>query len=64
VNITMKAEAGHTYLVTSTQDYEKSRWRIVVRDEKADRTILKEGPYPLNKIRTGDNRESRIRYQS
>jgi hypothetical protein len=64
VDITMKAEAGHTYLVTSTQDYEKSRWRIVVRDEKADRTILKEGPYPLNKIRTGDNRESRIRYQS
>lgn len=64
VDITMKAEAGHTYLVTSKHDYEKSRWRIIVRDETADRTILKEGPYPLNKIRTGDNRESRIRYQS
>jgi len=64
VDITMKAEAGHTYLVTSKHDYEKSRWRIILRDETADRTILKEGPYPLNKIRTGDNRQDRIRYQS
>jgi len=64
VDIAMNAEAGHTYLVTSTHDYEKSRWRIVVRDETADRTILKEGPYPLNKIRTGDNRQARIIYQN
>ena len=55
----MNAEAGHTYLVTSTHDYEKSRWGVVVRDETARKTILKEGPYPLNKIRTGDNRQDR-----
>jgi len=60
VDITMTAEAGHTYLVTSTHDYEKSRWRVVVRDETAERTILKEGPYPLNRIRTGDNRQDRL----
>ena len=59
VDITMNAEAGHTYLVTSTHDYEKSRWGVVVRDETARKTILKEGPYPLNKIRTGDNRQDR-----
>jgi hypothetical protein len=64
VDITMNAEAGHTYLVTSTHDYEKSRWRVVVRDNTASRTILKEGPYPLTKIRTGDNRQDRIRNQN
>ena len=56
VDITIKAEAGHTYLVTSNHDYEKSTWNAVVRDETDDRRILREGPYPLNKIRTGDNR--------
>lgn len=63
VDITINAKAGHTYLVNSTHNYKKSRWHAVVRDETGDRRILKEGPYPLNKIRTGDNRESRIRYQ-
>ncbi len=63
VVITIEAEAGHIYLVTSSHDYEQSRWRILVKDQTARRTILKEGPYPLNKIRTGDNRESKIRYQ-
>jgi hypothetical protein len=59
VDITIKAEAGHTYLVTSNHDYQKSTWNAVVRDETDDRRILKEGPYPLNKIRTGDNRASK-----
>ena len=63
VDITINAKAGHTYLVNSTHNYEKSRWHAVVTDETGDRRILKEGPYPLNKIRTGDNRQSRIRYQ-
>lgn len=63
VDITINAKAGHTYLVNSTHNYKKSRWHAVVRDETGDRRILKEGPYPLNKIRTGDNRQSRIRYQ-
>jgi hypothetical protein len=58
VDITIKAEAGHTYLVTSNHDYEKSTWNAVVKDETDDKTILEEGPYPLNKIRTGDNREA------
>jgi hypothetical protein len=64
VDITMMAVAGHIYLVTSTHDYEKSRWGVVVRDETARRTILKEGPYPLNKIRTGDTREARTIFQN
>jgi hypothetical protein len=59
VDITIKAEAGHTYLVTSNHDYEKSTWNAVVRDETDDRTILEKGPYPLSKIRTGDNRNNR-----
>lgn len=63
VDITMKAEAGHTYLVTSIHDYKKSRWNAIVRDETDDRRILKEGPYPLNKIRTGDNRASKRIYR-
>ncbi len=63
VDITIKAEAGHTYLVTSIHDYEKSRWNAVVRDETDDRRIIKEGPYPLNKIRTGDNRDARRVYR-
>ena len=58
VDITIKAEAGHTYLLTSDHDYEKSTWNVVVRDETDDRTILEKGPYPLSKIRTGDNRAS------
>jgi hypothetical protein len=62
VDITMKAEAGHTYIVTSTHDYEKSTWHVIVKDETGDRRILKEGPYPLNKIRTGDNQEARRVY--
>ena len=61
VDITIKAEAGHRYLVTSNHDYEKSTWNTVVRDETDDRTILEEGPYPLNKIRTGDNRASGLK---
>ena len=56
LDITINAEAGHKYLLTSTHDYEKSRWHVVVRDETAGRSILKEGPYPLNKVRIGDNR--------
>jgi hypothetical protein len=64
VDITMKAEAGHTYLVTSNYDYQKSTWYAVVRDETDDRRILKEGPYPLNKIRTGDNQASSRVYRN
>ena len=41
VDITIKAEAGHTYLVTSNHDYEKSTWNAVVRDETDDRRILR-----------------------
>ncbi len=63
VDITIKAEAGHTYLVTSNHDYEKSTWNAVVRDETDDSIILKEGPYPLNKIRTGDNQASQHIYR-
>ena len=64
VDITIKAEAGHTYLVTSKHDYETSTWNAVVRDETDDKGILKEGPYPLNKIRTGDNRASSRVYRN
>ena len=63
VDITIKAEAGHTYLLTSDHDYEKSTWNVVVRDETDDKTILEEGPYPLNTIRTGDNRAARRVYR-
>ncbi len=63
VDITIKAEAGHRYLVTSDHDYEKSTWNAVVKDETDDRRIFKEGPYPLNKIRTGDNRASKRVYR-
>lgn len=62
VDITMKAEAGHTYLVTSTHDYEKSIWNAVVKNETGDRIIVNEGPYRLNKIRTGDNQDARRVY--
>jgi hypothetical protein len=64
VGITMKAEAGHRYLVTSNHDFEKSTWNAVVRDETEGRTILEEGPYPLNKIRTGDNQASSRVYRN
>jgi hypothetical protein len=64
VDITMKAEAGHTYLVTSTHDYGKSTWHVIIRDETANRGILKEGPFPLDKTRTGDNRDARRVYDS
>jgi hypothetical protein len=64
VDITMKAEVGHTYLVTSNHDFEKSTWNAVIRDETEDRTILEEGPYPLNKIRTGDNQEASRVYRN
>ena len=64
VDITIKAEAGHTYLVTSNHDYEKSTWNAVVRDETNDRTIIEKGPYPLNTIRTGDNRASSRVYRN
>lgn len=58
VDISMKAAAGHRYLVASNHDFEKSTWNAVIRDETEDRTILEEGPYPLNTIRTGDNQEA------
>ena len=63
VDITIKAEAGHRYLVTSNHDYEKSTWDAVVKDETEDRRILKEGPYTLTKIRTGDNQASKRVYR-
>jgi hypothetical protein len=62
VDITMKADPGHKYLLTSTHDYEKSTWSIIVRDETEDIIILKEGPFPLNKIRTGDDQAQMRRY--
>ena len=58
----MKADPGHKYLLTSTHDYEKSTWSIIVRDETEDIIILKEGPFPLNKIRTGDDQAQMRRY--
>ena len=64
VDITIKAKAGHTYLVTSDHDYEKSTWNAVVRDETDDRRIFKEGPYPLNKTRIGDNRAASRVYRN
>ena len=63
VDITIKTEAGHTYLVTSNHDYGKSTWNAVVKDETDDKTILEKGPYPLNTIRTGDNRAARRVYR-
>jgi hypothetical protein len=62
VDITVKAEPGHKYFLTSTHDYGKSTWHVVVRDETKDRIILKEGPFPLNKIRTGDDQAQMRRY--
>ena len=61
LELSFKAEAGHIYLLTSDHNYEKERWHAVIKDETADKKILKEGPYPLNKIRTGDNRATRYR---
>ena len=58
----LKAEPGHTYLVTSTHDNEKSTWNAIVRDETEDRIVLKEGPFPLNTIRTGDDQDELRRY--
>ena len=63
VDIAIRAEAGHTYLITSSHDYEKSRWNAVVRDQTNDKRILRDGPYSLNKIRTGDNQDSRRVYR-
>lgn len=63
VNISMKAEAGHTYIVTSDHNYEKNQWHAVIKDDTDGKRILKEGPYPLNKVRTGDNRATRQKYR-
>ena len=63
VDLTLKAEAGHTYLVSSDHNYEKNKWHAIIRDETDGTTIVREGPYPLTKIRTGDNRASRARYR-
>jgi hypothetical protein len=62
VDITLKAEPGHTYSLSSTHDYEKSTWHVVVRDATDDRIILKEGPFSLNKIRRGDDQAQMRRY--
>jgi hypothetical protein len=59
VDIALATEAGHTYLVTSSHNYEESTWYAVIRDNTTDKRILKNGPYPLDKIRTGDNRDAR-----
>lgn len=64
VDITMKAEAGHTYVITSDYNYDKNRWHAVIKDETADKIILKEGPYPLNQVRISDNQASRRIYRN
>ena len=63
VEIALTTEAGHTYLITSSHDYQESSWYAVVRDNTTNERILKEGPYPLDKIRTGDNRDARRVFQ-
>jgi hypothetical protein len=63
VDLTINAEAGHRYLVTSNHDYEKSKWNAVVKDESDDKTILEEGPYSLDTTRIGDNRDARRVYR-
>jgi hypothetical protein len=63
VDIRINAQAGHIYVVNSSHNYETSRWYIILTDKSDDRSILKEGPYPLTKVRTSDNLQERFRFQ-
>ena len=57
VDIKVNAEAGHTYLVTSKRDFDKHQWYAVVMGEITEETIVQDGPYDLDCVRTGDDRE-------
>ena len=57
VDIKVNAEAGHIYSVTSKRDFDKHQWYAVVMDETTGETIVQDGPYALDCVRTGDDRE-------
>ena len=61
VDIAIKAEAGHIYLIDADHTYQENRWYVVIKDQTDGRFILREGPFPLNRIRTGDNQAARHR---
>jgi hypothetical protein len=61
VEIRVKAEAGHTYSVASKLDFDKQKWNAVVMDETKGETVVQHGPYSLDCIRTGDDREKYLR---
>ena len=50
VDVTMRTEAGHTYLLTSRQDPKKDKWYFVVTDEAKGKQIVEAGPYPCETV--------------
>lgn len=61
VDLTIKAEAGHIYALTADFTYQENLWYAVIKDQTDGNYILRKGPFPLNRIRTGDNQAARHR---
>ena len=62
VDVNIKTKAGHEYLLTSDYDYKTLEWNFVLVDKTKNEKIVETGPYPLKRVRTGDNRATRRLY--
>jgi hypothetical protein len=58
VEISLRVEAGHTYILTSEWDFDSEEWFPVVIDQTTDRTVFKDGPYLFKRVEVGDFFES------
>ena len=52
MDVRVRTEAGHTYLLTSQDDPEREEWYVVVMDETQKRKIVEVGPQPSKTVRT------------
>ncbi len=59
IDVNFETESGHQYLLTSEYDYKRLQWSFVLMDETTKEKIIETGPYPLNRVRTGDNKQIR-----
>jgi hypothetical protein len=62
VDVDLKTEAGNEYLLTSDYDFKSLQWNLVVINKTNDEKTLETGPYPLNRVRTGDDKQIRRLY--
>jgi hypothetical protein len=59
IDVNFETESGHQYLLTSKYDYKDLQWSFVLLNETTNERVVETGPYPLDRVRIGDNKQIR-----